>query len=859
MKECPGFEQADSDPIACRLVCKLTDFGVLRLPSGGVQLTGSRPWQAPECSRGAYFEIEEAKRTDVYSFGMLLWRVALDGDPFQHLGEFEGRTTKGRREKRNEAVAKLKDNDQLVQHVCQSLALSEKLTRPQLETLCELISVTLVKDSSRRELDIRRLIRLLSQDNWYEPREPVPPARIPQKIAANVLDLEKWYHEFARITPVVHSLIARGFLESIHGFDDEDAQTAEEHKMSASYQLAYCYANGIGVDFDQRLCLRWLAFAANSGSGKAREAHCKLAEAFGLPPVPFTDPFSLNHEPANISFSIESASTSDGRGVASSAPQIAVTPQPGRTFLEAAERCQYAVLVDLLKKHGKPSSSDDGVTPLHFASSWEVAEAEKLIPQLISAGANVNAVAKRGATIGGTPLMWSVHGNCTEHSRLLMENGADPLVSLDDGDNALFVAARTHCVTHLRMLLMRVRPLEVQNQFYKLIEAALVGVSRFSRLVRHGRKWKQAAERTLSLLRDCYVLYTEADDFVPVVIPCLEECVKSPYARMNKDVQMTAITSNGISPSLLQGLLRETVLNFDKDLFEALLEYGVPVGGKFSHHKTLLHLCAWVPDHSIAAHTFAAQLVNRGVEIDSRDENGLTPWMDAVLQRKWDLADLLTKEGAEPLSTDNDGYNVMGLCIKAINVGSIKYLFMYSVKREAFIKDSFIVNEKTGMSIAQLAASLQLPRAHGMKLEVIGVLLNILGSFKFKPGQLQYRSSAFDPDRLPDATALDIAAARGNVYAVKNLVKKGAHANGDGQRAIECAKEALDRIHAIGESMEKKNLERCIFILGRWDEDVLNVRKMADDWTNMRTIDESHVQLSWEMVFLDSKSRKATF
>ncbi|KAL6713986.1 hypothetical protein ACLMJK_008480 [Lecanora helva] len=849
----------------CDLVCKLTDFGVSRLPEGGVRLTGSRPWQAPECSRGAFFEIEEAKRTDVYSFGMLLWRVALDGDPFKLLGEFKGRTTKIRREKRNEALAKLKEDDQLVQHVCQSLALSEQLSRQQLEMLCEVVSITLVKESSRRELDIRRLIRLLSRDHWYESREPVAPARIPIDIDANLLDIEKWYHEFAKITPIVQSLIAKGYSQSVEGFDDEREEGAKEYRLSACYQLAFCYANGIGVAFDPEKSLELLALAANCGSEKAHKAHARIAEAFERPSIPFIDPFSPIHEPASYELTIESVSTGDAKSGLTSAQRARVFPkkdegaaaaQSGLSFLEAAERCKYDVLTGLLKNRTKLSSSEDGVTPLHFISSWDLAKAQELIPQFIKADADINAVAASGPTIGGTPLMWSVHGDCVEHSKLLMENGADPLVSLENGNNALLVAAESHCVTHLRMMLMRVRPLDVHDQFLPLIQAALGGISRFTRLVRHGKEWRTAAEKTLRFLRDCYALYTEADDFIPVLIPCLESCVDKAYARMNTDVQMEAITSNEIFPSLLQGLLRRAILNFDKDLFEALLEYGVPIDGTFENKKTLLHFCAWVPDHSIAAHKFAARLVERGAEIDVKDGSGITPWMDAVLQRKWDLADLLTEAGADPLSTDNEGCNIMGLCIKAINVGSIKYLFKYSAKRDLFCNDSFLVNKKTKLSILQLAASLQLPRAHGMKLEVIGVILNVLGSFNLEPSQLHYRSSGFGPKILPNASALDIAAARGNVYAVKILVKKGAHTNGDGAQAIECAKNALTRSEAPDASMEKKNLERCIFILEKWDEDTHNVRKIADDWTNMRTIDESHIDLSWEMVFLDSKSKK---
>lgn len=54
------------------LYCKLTDFGVLGHPSGKVVLGGSQPWQASECLRGELFKLEDAKRTDMYSFGMLI-------------------------------------------------------------------------------------------------------------------------------------------------------------------------------------------------------------------------------------------------------------------------------------------------------------------------------------------------------------------------------------------------------------------------------------------------------------------------------------------------------------------------------------------------------------------------------------------------------------------------------------------------------------------------------------------------------------------------------------------------------------------------------------------------------------------
>ena len=144
--------------------------------------------------------------------------------------------------------------------------------------------------------------------------------------------------------------------------------------------------------------------------------------------------------------------------------------------------------------------------------------------------------------------------------------------------------------------------------------------------------------------------------------------------------------------------------------------------------------------------------------------------MDAILERKWDLADLLMKEGADARIADVDGQNIMGLCISAINLGSIKFLLKYTANKELFRDGSFIVNQKKQISAIQLAASLSLPRAHGMKTEVMGTFLTILDKFAHGPAQLDFRSDGL----LPDATALDIAAAKGNVHAVKNLVKKGA-------------------------------------------------------------------------------------
>ncbi|KAL8691931.1 MAG: hypothetical protein Q9218_002939 [Villophora microphyllina] len=843
------------------LCCKLTDFGVSRHPNGGVILGGSRPWQAPECSRGAYFKLEGAKRTDIYSFGMLLWRVMFDGDPFKLLEQqstFEAKTDKEKRTKRNEAVATLKQDDRLVQHVFETLAVSERFNRYQIEMLSEVISITLALDPSRRELDLGRIIRLLTPNQWYESRHVLPPARLPMDNDAQLLDLEKWYSEFESASPVVQKYVAEGFRETAEDYDTHSNAKEEEKASAAAYQLAICYANGFGVPFDPSECLRWCRVAAGRGSQKARDALPKVAAAFDLDARDYVDVSAPDDDSysmlsSSMASELSGSSTHDpvDEGLSNALQQYSIGPKSintSWTLLKAAESCEYAILDSLLTGGAKPNVSQDGVSPLHFLSSWKVEKAERLGRRLIEAGADINARAQRGSTVGGTPLMWSVIGDHLAHSAILLKLGADPL-AMQDGDDALSFAARFHSMSHLQLLLENVFPSRVRGHIKRLVEAAAGGESRFKRIVRHGEAWKFAADQTLTLLHKWNMLFPEVAMFSDLVLPALLAGIRSPYGRINTDVQMHFIRGVALKPLDMSQLIRESVVSFNAELFNALLDYGVPISARYDNGKSLLHLCARIPDHNLAATAFAPRLLKLGRVVDEPDESGLTPWMDAILERKWDLADLLMEHGANPLTTNNDGYNVLGLCILALNLGAIKYLLKYCSAKTRFVQDSFLVNAEKKISALQLAVTLPVPRAHGMKMEVMGTFLTILANYAKEEWQINFRSDAF----LPKATALEIAAARGHVHPVKNLVKNGAHLEA-GKRAVEFAKANLAK---ATERMERINLERCIFIIENWDDEDKQTRKLADDWTNMRTIDDSNVNSSWEIVVFDYKSRKS--
>ena len=137
-----------------------------------------------------------------------------------------------------------------------------------------------------------------------------------------------------------------------------------------------------------------------------------------------------------------------------------------------------------------------------------------------------------------------------------------------------------------------------------------------------------------------------------------------------------------------------------------------------------------------------------------------------------------------------------------------------------------------------------------MKIEVLVIFLIILKTFAREPWQILFRSDGI----LHKATALDIAASLGITHAVKKLIIKGAHrVRGDRTSALALIS---TKLLTMDNSLQWKNLERCAFIIENWDDERNNVRKLAGDWTNMRTIDKEHINSSWEIVTFDYNFRK---
>ena len=161
------------DAITREITVKMTDFGYSTLTvgeSGKILLPKSRPWNAPEHHFGE-FKAQEAKKTDVYSFGMLcLWvlfgnrlsnfqQTTADGVTGYisfDIPSFRGRPT---------LLECLKDEDRLEGIANRLLGLMPDLDVDSEYTirLKEIFSLTLPHNPRKRTCNLQTVISLLSR------------------------------------------------------------------------------------------------------------------------------------------------------------------------------------------------------------------------------------------------------------------------------------------------------------------------------------------------------------------------------------------------------------------------------------------------------------------------------------------------------------------------------------------------------------------------------------------------------------------------------------------------------------------------------------------------------------------------
>jgi serine/threonine protein kinase len=150
---------------AGKITVKVTDFGYSTLATSEdetVFLPKSRPWNAPEHHFGE-FKVVEAKKTDVYSFGMLCLWVLLGSMPIQRSStEYMFDTSTGP----FTSLENLKYDDK-VEHLANQLMELVPLAGLNLENrilLKEIFSWTVQRRPERRTSDLKRVVGLLRNE-----------------------------------------------------------------------------------------------------------------------------------------------------------------------------------------------------------------------------------------------------------------------------------------------------------------------------------------------------------------------------------------------------------------------------------------------------------------------------------------------------------------------------------------------------------------------------------------------------------------------------------------------------------------------------------------------------------------------
>ncbi|KAF8534788.1 hypothetical protein BDD12DRAFT_913185 [Trichophaea hybrida] len=307
-------------------VAKLSDFGCAllditpktELPHG---LAGTCPWNAPEYRQ--HLVGLEIFKTDVYSFGMLMWRLIAPNERFQQLDSCSLSADEKRHILREIETVKLGENffemalddaEAKGEELRTDSTLSELGLEPILDShaLCSLLKILLPSVPSQRA-DMNKVLTILEPvalaeqsfgDSQSERsgESPSPAPEIPDPRIAdgndNESDEDSWTggdgnkaEDDERMYPVVFP--DSPFCEEFHTVyewygkeaDEVKAQlvvslsrcfsgeygTAEDSK-TAAYYLAICYFEAFGVEEDWVKSYDWLRQSAYMGSVTAGKA-----------------------------------------------------------------------------------------------------------------------------------------------------------------------------------------------------------------------------------------------------------------------------------------------------------------------------------------------------------------------------------------------------------------------------------------------------------------------------------------------------------------------------------------------------------------------------------------------------------
>jgi len=278
----------------------------------------------------------------------------------------------------------------------------------------------------------------------------------------------------------------------------------------------------------------------------------------------------------------------------------------------------------LLKAGANPSVTDKkGANAMHWAANSGKTEIVRL---LLAFKQLIDSKIKEGHT----PLFLAAERRHLEVCEALLKAGASPLVTAEDGSNVMHMAAKGGKVEIIQMFLVHKKLIDARNKsgFTPIMFAALNGHEEvFKVLLKAGANPLVTDENGRTAMH--YAAQNGRTNIVELLT-------------IHKEL-INAKAKLGITPFWL------AAGNGQLESCQALLKAGANV-----------EICD--PMH-IAARFGKAEIVQILIVykqlINSRDKSGTTPLMQAARGGHVEACKILLKAGADPLLTDNDGWNAM--------------------------------------------------------------------------------------------------------------------------------------------------------------------------------------------------------
>ncbi|KAH0543149.1 hypothetical protein FGG08_002494 [Glutinoglossum americanum] len=256
---------------------KLSDFGCSVLENDhGTNLPGcSPPWGAPEWHKN--FAPSQLHVTDLYSLGLLIWSLALNGEnPFegQEAGEIEAR-------KLSDSV--LEDAIQSIEQQYDTRILLRGSIDDDDRFFAYLYGVAMPRRALQNTLrldpkkrNLQKVLESLSQGHYYGYAEEQPTIPRGRKIEDNrpVVSFLRFFD--------APSYVKSEFLESTRKVAlDESADDSD--RGEASLQLCWAYIDGFGTSQDIHAALAWIEMAAEFGNVSAGGLIKRVFDSAGKP------------------------------------------------------------------------------------------------------------------------------------------------------------------------------------------------------------------------------------------------------------------------------------------------------------------------------------------------------------------------------------------------------------------------------------------------------------------------------------------------------------------------------------------------------------------------------------------------